>query len=137
MGSKKKRFLVIGLGRFGSAVAGALTDAGHDVMAVDQTIERVDAVKHRVSFAARLDATDVAALRSIDAATAHAAIVAIGGDFEAAVLSVVAAKELDVQQVIARARTSRRAKILVAVGATRVIELEAEMAKVLTRELAD
>ena len=135
MTKKKERFLVIGLGRFGSALAESCTDAGHEVVAVDVDMERVEAVKHRVAFAMQLDATDKRALQSVDAAAATAAVVAIGEGFEAAALAVVALKELGVPKIFARARSSEQAKILHAIGATRVIEIEAEMAKQVSRDL--
>jgi trk system potassium uptake protein TrkA len=83
-----------------------------------------------------MDASDPEALRSVDAATCHAAIVAIGEDFEASVLVVTALKEAGVKRVIGRARTPRQARILAAVGAAQVLELEAEMGRRLGLSLA-
>lgn len=134
---KQTRVLVIGLGRFGTSLAESLTDAGHEVVAVDIDMDRVSAIKDRVTLAAQLDATDPAALRSVDAASATIAVVAMGASFEAAALSVVAVKELGVAKILARARSLARGKILAAVGATRIIELEAEMAKQVSRTLTE
>jgi trk system potassium uptake protein len=135
-GNKKKRFLVIGLGRFGTSLAESLSESGHDVVAVDLDMEKVDAIKHRVAFAMQLDATNAAALSSVDAAACEGAIVAIGNDFEAAALCVAALKEAKVEPIVARARTRQQGKILTAIGATRVLEVEAEMARRLGAELA-
>jgi len=131
-----KRYLVIGLGRFGSAVAEALAQHGAEVVAVDNDMANVEAVKDRVTFAIELDATDPMALRSIEATNCNGAIVAIGENFEANVLTVAALKEVGVQNIIGRARSPRHARILAAVGANRVIELEAEMGRAVGRNLA-
>jgi trk system potassium uptake protein TrkA len=131
-----KRYLVIGLGRFGQALAEELSAQGAEVFACDMNMANVEAVKDRVAMAAQLDASDPEALRGIDAAVAQAAIVAIGENFEATVLCVAALKEVGVTRVIARARTAMQARILVAVGASQVIELESEMGRRLGQTLA-
>lgn len=132
----KRRFLVIGLGRFGISLAETLGREGCEVVAVDMNMANVDLVKDRVAYAMQLDAADPAALRSVDAPGCAAAIVAIGENFEATVLCVAACKEAGVQKVVARARTAMQARILVAVGATQVIELESEMGRRLGQTLA-
>mgnify|MGYP001279361986 CR=1 FL=1 len=133
----KRRYLVIGLGRFGSAVATGLAQAGCDVVAVDRLMEYVEPVKDRVAYAIQLDATDTNALRSIDARSCDAAIIAMGGDFEASVMSVVALKDAGVQKVIARARDGRQARVLRSVGAAEVLEVESEVGRQLAQRLLD
>lgn len=131
-----KRILVIGLGRFGAAVAESLAHQGCEVVAVDTNMHHVDAIKNKVTYALELDASDPSALRSIDPHTCTAAIVAIGENFEGAVLSAAALRDLGVTMIIARAMTPRHARILLAAGAHRVIEIESEMGRALGRELA-
>lgn len=132
----KNRFLVVGLGRFGTALAESLGRQGVEVIAVDRNMASVDAVKDQVALAAELDATDPRALASIEAQTCAAAIVAIGEDFEAAVLTVAALKEAGVPKIIARARSAREGRILAAVGASKTIEIESEMGRQLGATLA-
>jgi trk system potassium uptake protein TrkA len=131
-----RRFLVIGLGRFGSALAVGLASHGADVLAVDRRMDFVDSVKSKVAYALELDATDPAALRAVDAGSCAVAVVAVGEDFESAVLSVAALKEIGVPKVIARARNPRQARILRAVGADEVIEVESEVGRRLAENLA-
>jgi trk system potassium uptake protein TrkA len=133
----KRRYLVIGLGRFGSAVATGLAQAGCEVVAVDRLMEYVEPVKDQVAYAIQLDATDTNALRSIDARSCDAAIIAMGGDFEASVMSVVALKDAGVQRVIARARDGRQARVLRSVGAAEVIEVESEVGRQLAQRLLE
>lgn len=131
-----RRILVIGLGRFGSALAESLAHAGCEVVAVDNDMSHIEAIKNKVAYALELDATDIAALRSIDPQTCHAAVVAVGENFEGAVLTVAALREVGVQHVIARAITTRHGRILTAAGANRVVEIESEMGRALGRELS-
>lgn len=131
-----RRVLVVGLGRFGAALAESLTQAGCEVIAVDNDMAHIDAIKNKVAYALELDATDPNALRSVDAHTCHAAVVAVGENFEGAVLTVAALRELGVVNIIARAITTRHGRILSAAGASRVVEIELEMGRALGRELA-
>jgi trk system potassium uptake protein TrkA len=124
---KAKRVLVIGLGRFGSAIVDTLWQSGAEVIAVDGSPEAVDAVKDRTSAAFVGDATSVKVLEGIGAREVDTAVVTYGEHFEPAVLCVASLVRLGVREVIARAATDRQSDILRAVGATRVVQLEAEM----------
>ena len=130
-----KRFLIVGLGRFGASLARSLASGGGEVMAVDVDMANVDRVKDTVTFAAALDATLPEALRSIGASSCHTAIVSIGENFEAAVLSVSALREVGVRHVVARAASATKARILAAAGAHEVIEVEEEMGRRLAGNL--
>ncbi len=125
----RKRVLVVGLGRFGSAVAATLWEGGHEVVVVDESPEAVDAIKDRSSAAFVGDATQVKLLEGIGAADMDVAIVTFAERFEPAVLCVASLARMNVRQIVARAATERQAGILKAVGATRVVELEDEMGR--------
>ncbi len=131
-----KRFLVIGLGRFGLSLAETLATQGCEVLAVDRTMANVDLIKNKVAYAVQMDASDPAALRAIDAGACAAAVVAIGETFEASVLCVAACREAGVLNVVARAHTDMQARILMAIGATQVLELETEMGRRMGESLA-
>jgi trk system potassium uptake protein TrkA len=130
-----KRILVIGLGRFGAALAEELSKQGIDVIAADRQMKSVDSVKDSVTLAVELDTTDPRALESVEATACDAAIVAIGEDFESAILSVAALKEIGVKHIIARARSEREGRVFSAVGAHEVILIEPEMGRALARRL--
>lgn len=124
---KRKRVLVIGLGRFGTSLVQSLWEAGAEIIAVDEHSEAVDAVKDQTSAAFIGDATQLSVLEGIGAADAEVGVVTFGEDFEASVLCVASLKRLKVPEIIARAATERQAEVLQAVGATRVIQLEKHM----------
>jgi trk system potassium uptake protein TrkA len=117
---------VVGLGRFGTHLAGALTAQGHDVLAVDRSAERVQKWADRLDRVVQADATEEGVLRQIGVADLQRAVVAIGASVEASVLSVLALVELGVPQIWARATSAKHAKILASVGAHNVIFPEAE-----------
>ncbi len=107
-----RRVAVVGLGRFGMAVVEQLAASGVQVIAIDSDRELVDEVKDRVDIAVALDSTDERALRSQEIHKADVLIVAIGENFEAALLTaVIAKKELKIPRVICRAGTSMHAEI--------------------------
>ena len=132
---KVKRVLVIGLGRFGSAIVENLWQSGAEVIAVDESADAVDAVKDITSAAFVGDATSLKVLEGIGAKDVDAAVVTYGEHFEPAVLCVASLVRLGVREVIARAATDRQSDILRAVGATRVVQIEAEMGRRLGADL--
>ncbi len=124
-----KRFLVIGLGRFGMSLAETLYAEGAEVIAVDERADKVEEIKERVSHAVQLDGMDGEALKSVGANDVDAAIIAIGENLEASVVTTVILRELGLSEIIVRAYTEREKRILHLVGASRVIFIEQEMGR--------
>lgn len=131
-----KRFLVIGLGRFGMSLAKTLASIGEEVIAVDANMARVEEVKERVPHAVQLDSTDPDALKSIGCDRVDVAIVAIGENLEASVITTVILKEMGIKEIIVRAYSDREKKILELIGATRVIFVEDEMGRRLAKAIS-
>ena len=82
----KRSFAVIGLGRFGSAMATTLTELGHDVIGIDANAERVARLADLVTQAVELDATDEKALKTAGIQDVDVAVVSIGENIESSVL---------------------------------------------------
>ena len=123
----KQQILVVGLGRFGSAVARELHELGHEVMAVDSSERMVNDIAPHVTHALQLDASDEAALRAAGAGEFPHAIVSISSATDASIFAVMALKNLGVPNVIAKAANALHASILERVGASRVVLPEREM----------
>ncbi|MEE9212219.1 MAG: TrkA family potassium uptake protein [Phycisphaeraceae bacterium] len=123
-----QRFVVIGLGRFGSRLARNLAAAGREVIAIDRNERIVDDVRDDVTMAIALDATDEQALRSQGIDQVDAAVVGIGENFEASVLCTAVLKQIGVQRVIGRAMTRTGSQILSRIGADEVVNPEDESA---------
>lgn len=129
-----KRVLVIGLGRFGTALVETLWAAGAEVVVVDSAQEAVDAVQDRTSHAFLGDGTNPDVIKGLSA-DVDVAVVAFGMAFEATVLAVATLRRLGVRYIVARAETPRRAEILQSVGAHRVTQIEAEAGGRLGRDI--
>ena len=121
----KEQVIVVGLGRFGSAVAREIEALGHEVLAIDQGEEAVNDVAPDVTHAVQLDASDEGALRSVGAADFSTAIVGIAGNTEASIFAAMALKEMGVR-TIAKAGGPLHARILAQLGAERVVSPEQE-----------
>ena len=130
------RVAVIGLGRFGMTLAKTLGNGGAEVVAIDSDPRLIDQVKDSVAAAVKLDSTDEAALRNQEVDRCDVAVVAIGENFEAALLTTVLLKRLKVPQIICRAQTSIHAEIYKQIGANEVIQPEMQAGQVLARQLA-
>jgi trk system potassium uptake protein len=121
-----EQVMVIGLGRFGSAVARELERLGHQVLAIDRSEQLVNELSNDVTHALQLDAADEAALRSAGAADFPAAIVAISSEAEPSIFATMVLKRLGVRNVIAKAGSQLHGEILDRVGADRVVFPERE-----------
>ncbi len=122
----KEQVMVIGLGRFGSAVARELERLGHQVLAIDRGEQQVNELAPDVTHALQLDAADEDALRSAGAGDFQTAIVAISTDAEPSIFATMVLKRLGVRTVIAKAGSQLHGEILSRVGADRVVLPERE-----------
>lgn len=121
--------LVVGLGRFGSSVALSLLEMGKEVMAVDSNAELVQRYSGEFTHVVQADTTDTEALNQLGVQSFDRAVVAIGTDIEASVLTVLSLSELGIQEIWAKAVTTKHGKILERVGAHHVIYPERDMGK--------
>lgn len=122
-----KQFAVIGLGRFGSAVAKTLNEKGCEVLAIDSDEQWVQEVSGYVAHAVTIDATDEKALKAVGIEHVDCAIVAIGADIEASILVTVTLKEIGIKEIVARAMTEIHGRVLEKIGATKVVFAERDM----------
>ena len=135
MAKDRKSFLVVGLGRFGSSLAIALADAGHEVLAVDTNPEVVQRLSNRLTHVVAVDAANEQALETLGVGNFDAAVVAIGDDFESSILLTLMLKRLGVPFVVAKARTEQQVEVLNRVGADRVVQPERDAGLRMARQL--
>ena len=131
-----KSFLVIGLGRFGAAVAQELSALGQEVLALDIDEENVQHIADQVTQAIQGDAQDEAVLRSVGARNFDCCVVAVGADMEASILITVMLKEMGAKYIVTKAMTPIHARVLERVGADRVVLPEIDMGQRLAQRLA-
>lgn len=130
-----KSFLVIGLGRFGSAIAATLSKLGHEVMAVDCNMDYVNAISEHVLHAAQCDTTDERAIAALGVSEFDAVVISIGTDIRASVLTTVLCLEHGAKLVVAKAQDELHEKLLKKVGAHRVLSPEHDAGVRLARSL--
>lgn len=123
----KKQVAVIGLGRFGSSVAGTLHALGHDVLGIDSNPELVEIHATEVTHALAADCTDEESLRALGLRNFDTVVVAIGHDVQASILATVLLKEIGVPKVIVKAASDLHGRTLTKVGADKVISPERDM----------
>lgn len=123
-----KSILLIGLGRFGKFIAMKLHTMGHQVMAVDTSEERVNALLPYVSNAQIGDSTNEEFLASLGIGNYDSCIVAIGDNFQNSLETAYLLKELGAKKVIARASREIQEKFLLRNGADEVVYPEKQLA---------
>ena len=122
-----KNFVVIGLGRFGSAIARELCELGHQVLAMDTNRELVQNIADDVTHAVVGDGRDPSVLEALGVKDYDCAVVAIGSDVGSSALITMRLKELAVPQVVCKAQSHVHQRLLEKVGADRVVFPEHEM----------
>ncbi len=131
-----RKVAVFGLGQFGASVATRLFRDGVEVLAVDRNLRLVEQIQDDVSVAVAFDATARENLVAYDVGSMDVAIIAIGTNFEAAVLVTVLCKELGVPRVVVKVNSPLRRRVLESVGADVTVMPEEEMGHRLAEHLA-
>lgn len=130
-----KSYVVIGLGRFGSALARNLCSLGAEVLAIDVRADLVQQIANDVTQAVVGDSQDKEVLRALGVRSFDCAIVAIGGSLAASVLTVMNLKELEVPFVMCKAHDETHRRVLEKLGVDRIVIPEHESALRLARSL--
>jgi len=123
----KKQVAVIGIGRFGSSVARSLYNLGHDVLAIDMDEARVQSVMGQVTHPVTGNGTNEAVLRELGISDYDAAVVAVGSDLVASVMTCVLLKGMEVPYIVARAHDELHGNALERIGVDKVVHAESEM----------
>ena len=123
-----KRFVVIGLGNFGSSVAEALHEQGHEVVAVDAHEVPVDRIAAHVTRAAVGDGRQAETLRRLGAEDADGGVVSTGDDITASILATMALRDLGVREVYVKVISRDHARVMARIGVTETIFPEREAA---------
>jgi len=122
-----RQYAVIGLGTFGFKLATTLVEMGGQVLAIDNDRDRVQEIKDLVTDAVVLDATDKAAMDSLDLTALDMVVVSVG-QLEDSVLISLYLREAGVSEIVVKALNADHVKILKLLGVSRVVLPEEEMA---------
>lgn len=121
--------VVLGLGRFGKSLALELMSQGTEVLGIDTDEGVIQRVSDRLTHAAVADTTDEESLRQLSVHEYDRAVVGIGSDLEASLLTASALINLGVNNIWAKAISHAHAKILNQIGVHHVVRPEHDMGK--------
>ena len=129
------RYVVIGLGGFGSAVARTLEELGHEVIVVERNGVLVDRAAEWVTRAVEGDATDPSVLRGAGVLGAEAAIVSTGENLAGSILATVSLHDLGIRDVYVKAGNETESRAFNALGVVEAIIPEQEAGERLARRI--
>lgn len=131
-----KNVIVLGLGRFGAALARKLFEKNIEVMAVDRDYNKVQKIADSVTYACQADMTDAVALKSLGINNYDVAIIGTGSSLESSIEATLICKDEGVETVIAKAVSETHARILEKIGADKIIFPERDTGERLARVIA-
>lgn len=123
----KKRFIVIGLGRFGAVLASRLAEMGHRVTGLDVEEAAVEPLEEILDEALVADATDPEVLEAADLRSADAVVIAMGDEPLRNIITAMHAVELGAPRIVARATDAVHARIIKKLGEIEVVLPEQDM----------
>jgi len=129
------KYIIVGMGNFGSYLAKRLTDLGHEVVGVDNSESKIDQIKEHVTYAMVLDATDQHAVNTLPIKDVDIIIIAIGEDVGASILATAIFKQLKTKRIIGRAINALHETVIRAIGVDEIIHPEEETAERLAKRL--
>ena len=131
----KKTFMIIGLGRFGSCIAKELVQNKCDIIAIDKDEKSVRDISKYVNNCVIADSTSLNVLTDLDASKVDHAVIAIGNNLQASILSIINLKKLGVKKITVRADDLTYKEVFEALGATDVIVPEESSAISLANQI--
>lgn len=129
------KYLVIGLGIYGSNLARDLAAMGHEVIGADASRSKVEAIKDYITTAYIVDSTEEAALGVLPLRNVDVVVVAIGENFGASVKTVALLKQAGAATIYARAIDPLHESILQSFNVSRILKPEQRAASDLTHEM--
>lgn len=132
-----RNIVVAGVGRFGSQAASTLFQLGHDVLAIDVDQERIQELIGRVTYSVAGNATDESLMRDLGVQDFDVAIVGIGRNVEASIMTTVLLNSFQIPMIVARARNRLHGETLSRIGCSRVVSAEEDAGIRLANTLFD
>jgi trk system potassium uptake protein TrkA len=120
------KFIIIGLGHFGSSLAEKLSEIGNEVIGVDSNFQRVESLKEKITYTICMDATNQDIVKTLPLKDTDVVIIAIGEDKGANIMATAVMKNLNVKRLISRSIDSTHENVLSAMGVTEIANPEVE-----------
>lgn len=131
----RKQYAVFGLGNFGKHLALGLENLGCEVIVVDNSMEKIQEISDKVSYAMCANIEDPEVIKSLGARNLDGAVIAISENFGTSIMATIMAKEIGIPYVLAKAQSSLHATVLKKVGADAVVHPEKEMGHRIARTM--
>jgi trk system potassium uptake protein TrkA len=129
------KFIIVGLGNFGASLAEKLTNQGNEVIGIDSSMVKVDALKEKISHTICMDATDESTVSGLPLKDTDVVIVAIGEDQGSNVMATALFKNLHVKRLISRAINPLHEMVLKTLGVDEIVHPEEETAERWSKKL--
>jgi len=123
------KYIIVGLGNFGAALAEKLTAQGNEVIGIDSRMNKVDLFKEKISHTICMDATDEHTVSGLPLKETDVVIIAIGEDQGANVMTTALFKNFQIKRLISRAIDPLHEKVLIAIGVDEIVHPEEETAE--------
>jgi trk system potassium uptake protein TrkA len=123
------KYIIIGMGNFGASLSQKLTEMGHEVIGVDNSMSKVESIKDRITHAVCMDCTDFHAVSSLPLDETDIVIVGIGEDAGANIMVTALMKQLKVKRLVSRAVSPLQETVIQAIGVDEIIHPEEETAE--------
>ena len=131
----RKQYAVFGLGNFGKHLALGLENLGCEVIVVDNSMEKIQEIADKVSYAMCANIEDPEVIKSLGARNLDGAVIAISENFGTSIMATIMAKEIGIPYVLAKAQSSLHATVLKKVGADAVVHPEKERGRRIARTM--
>ena len=131
----RKQYAVFGLGNFGKHLALGLENLGCEVVVVDNSMEKIQEIADKVSYAMCANIEDPEVIKSLGARNLDGAVIAISENFGTSIMATIMAKEIGIPYVLAKAQSSLHSTVLKKVGADAVVHPEREMGRSIARTM--
>lgn len=122
------KYIVVGLGIFGASISEKLTQMGNEVIGVDISMSKVEAIKEKITHAVSLDATEMEAVKNLPLDDTDVVIIGIGEDKGANIMAAALMKQMKVKRLISRAVDPLQKMVLETMGIDEIIHPEKETA---------
>jgi trk system potassium uptake protein len=129
------KFIVLGLGNFGSELSIKLTELGHEVIGVDSNMKRVELLQDSITHTICMDTTDQSAIKSLPIKNSDVVVISIGEDTGASIITSALIKQLKPKRLIARAINPAHQNVMEAMGIDEIVHPEADTAHRLAKRL--
>lgn len=129
------KFIIVGLGNFGASLSIKLTHLGHEVIGVDNKMEKVNMLKDEITHTICIDCTDPNAVTNLPLKETDIVIIGIGEDEGASIMATAVMKQNNVKRIISRAVTPLQSTVLEAMGIQEILHPEEEAADRLAKRL--